>query len=114
MVNEYCTCGAHLPPDARFCHKCGKPQYELPVVEPALPADPPADAALRLLPGVGWRNPTAVRVASIAGAIISLLLLIPLPPIINVLWMFLVLIAGGFWSVHLYRKRTTTEVSVRS
>lgn len=23
-----CNCGAQLPEDARFCHKCGKPQYE--------------------------------------------------------------------------------------
>lgn len=23
-----CTCGATLPDDARFCHRCGKPQYE--------------------------------------------------------------------------------------
>lgn len=23
-----CTCGAQLPDDARFCHRCGKPQYE--------------------------------------------------------------------------------------
>ena len=28
VVPEYCTCGAQLPPDARFCHKCGKPQYD--------------------------------------------------------------------------------------
>ena len=25
-VPEFCTCGARLPEDARFCHKCGKPQ----------------------------------------------------------------------------------------
>jgi hypothetical protein len=23
-----CNCGAQLPEDARFCHKCGKPQFE--------------------------------------------------------------------------------------
>jgi hypothetical protein len=28
-VNDMqCTCGAQLPDDARFCHRCGKPQYE--------------------------------------------------------------------------------------
>jgi hypothetical protein len=26
-VEPRCTCGAVLPPDARFCHRCGKPQY---------------------------------------------------------------------------------------
>ena len=30
IVLEFCTCGAQLPPDARFCHKCGKPQYDYP------------------------------------------------------------------------------------
>ena len=29
---DFCTCGAELPPDALFCHKCGKPQRE--IVEP--------------------------------------------------------------------------------
>src|SRR5689334_2027095 len=23
---DFCTCGAQLPEDARFCHRCGKPQ----------------------------------------------------------------------------------------
>jgi hypothetical protein len=26
--NMQCTCGAQLPDDARFCHRCGKPQFE--------------------------------------------------------------------------------------
>ena len=30
---EFCTCGAELPPDSRFCHKCGKPQREEIAVE---------------------------------------------------------------------------------
>src|ERR1035441_4085433 len=29
---DFCTCGAQLPPDSLFCHKCGKPQRE--VIEP--------------------------------------------------------------------------------
>ena len=28
-MSEFCTCGAELPPDALFCHKCGKPQREI-------------------------------------------------------------------------------------
>src|SRR3954453_7443593 len=64
--NEYCTCGAKLPEDARFCHKCGKPQFELiepeepAVVEPVppVPVQPPPQPQ-----GVGFRNPAAVRVA---------------------------------------------------
>ena len=40
IVPEFCTCGAQLPPDARFCHKCGKPQYDYPGVEEPEPAPP--------------------------------------------------------------------------
>src|SRR5690349_20503527 len=45
-----CTCGAQLPDDARFCHRCGKPQYEEDIarlreqeatVAPPQPVSPP-------------------------------------------------------------------------
>jgi len=119
MVNKYCTCGARLPGDARFCHKCGKPQVELPEPEIPAPVQAPVDLPAAVAPpspplGVNWRNPAAVRVASLAGAVASLLLLLPLPPVINVFWMLIVLVAGGFWAVHLFRKRTHLEVSVAS
>src|SRR5436305_1359982 len=58
-VAERCTCGAQLPPDARFCHKCGKPQYDYPGLEteavaqaPTPPPPPP--------PEISFRNGTAV------------------------------------------------------
>lgn len=43
-----CTCGAQLPDDARFCHRCGKPQYEEDIARleeqerQSIPAPPPA------------------------------------------------------------------------
>jgi hypothetical protein len=116
MVNGYCTCGAQLPPDARFCHKCGKPQFEMLADEPAEVVAPVVAEPVVALPPppVSWRNPAAVRAASLAGALTSLLILLPLPPPINALWAFVILVAGGFWSVHLFRKRTRIEVSVRS
>ena len=40
-----CTCGAVLPEDARFCHKCGKPQYEEDIARLAAETAPPAPAA---------------------------------------------------------------------
>src|SRR5258708_21315931 len=43
LMPDFCSCGAQLPEDARFCHKCGKPQREEIVVEP--PPAPPAAAA---------------------------------------------------------------------
>jgi hypothetical protein len=118
MVNGNCTCGAQLPPDARFCHKCGKPQFEwTPEPEQVTDVPTPVAAAPATAPpptGVSWRNPVAVRVASLAGGLSSLLILLPVPPPINVIWAFLILIAGGFWTVHLFRKRTRVEVSVRN
>ncbi len=35
---DFCTCGAQLPPDALFCHKCGKPQREIAPVAAEAPA----------------------------------------------------------------------------
>ena len=32
IMPDFCTCGAQLPPDSLFCHKCGKPQRD--VIEP--------------------------------------------------------------------------------
>ncbi len=37
---DFCTCGAQLPLDALFCHKCGKPQRD--VIEP----EPEIESAL--------------------------------------------------------------------
>src|SRR6202034_1529404 len=45
IVPEFCTCGAQLPPDARFCHKCGKPQYDYPGLDEPEPATPPVEVA---------------------------------------------------------------------
>ena len=65
---EFCTCGAQLPPDALFCHKCGKPQRELIAPEFHVPehaefAPPPAAPPLspEALP-MNFRNPVALRI----------------------------------------------------
>lgn len=118
IVTESCTCGAPLPPDARFCHKCGRPLYAEPVaipepqtvavVEPTPPK--PVDAPA----GIGLRNPVAVRIALLAGAITSLLTSFPLPTFIALLWLIVVIVGGGFWSVYLYQRRTGSYLSVRS
>jgi len=109
-VPEYCTCGAQLPPDARFCHKCGKPQRaedlvfeEQPVVA-APPPPPPAEPAP--LAAINFRNAIAVRVALLAGALAFLMsaVLGPLG--------LIALAAGGFFAVYLYRRRTGAMLSV--
>ncbi|MGA2725301.1 MAG: zinc ribbon domain-containing protein [Bryobacteraceae bacterium] len=102
---EFCTCGAQLPPDALFCHKCGKPQRELVAPEIHIPehaefAPPPAPVpvALEALP-MNFRNPVAMRIAftaAILGALLSWV------PVLNVvLWL-----GAGYFAVFFYRRRT--------
>jgi len=72
---EFCTCGAQLPPDALFCHKCGKPQRELVVPETHIPEH--AEFALPLAPSavnpeaapMNFHNRVAVRIALLVAVI---------------------------------------------
>lgn len=108
-----CTCGAVLPEDARFCHKCGKPQLEddiarveaeqsAPVAPVQAPLQPPT--VEKTLPGISFRNTRAVLISLFvaAGALIGLmavsLLIAPLAP--------LVLCAAGFIAVRMYRRQS--------
>jgi hypothetical protein len=122
LVNEFCTCGARLPEDARFCHKCGKPQREEPEIEalaneasPPPPAEPPPlpVTAPAPPPGISFRNPAAVRAALISSAIATLAGIVPLPGLFHTLWQLLAIVAGGFVSVYLYHRRTGDYLSVR-
>lgn len=117
---EYCTCGAKLPPDARFCHKCGKPQYDYPGLEeteptPVIAAEQPAirPPAFVQIPGeIGFHNRLAVRIGFIAALAAVFVFLIPLP--FPFLRLFVAFIAGGFFAVLLYKRRTGQILSVRS
>ncbi len=104
---EHCTCGAELPPEARFCHKCGKPQREedraaeAPVEHPPLPQPPPSVAA-----AIDFRNSLAVRVglfSALMATLLNLVLVYACP-----LW----LMAAGFLGVYLYERRTGQELTV--
>lgn len=70
---EFCTCGAQLPEEARFCHKCGKPQREEPVLEqpPEVPEiEIPVVAKVETPvtpPPINLRNRHAVRAALLGG-----------------------------------------------
>ena len=122
MVNEYCTCGAKLPEDARFCHKCGKPQREEPEIE-ALAQETqvsasPDPAALdpvvaQALATIGFRNPMAVRASLVASALATLAGLVPLPGPFHSLWQLLTITAAGFASVYFYQRRTGAYLSIR-
>lgn len=107
---EFCTCGAQLPPDALFCHKCGKPQRDIPVPENQMPPPPPPPEAapppaprIEALP-LTFHNPIAVRIGltvALSATILSLTVL----PLVS--WP-----AAGFFAVVLYRRRTGITVNV--
>src|SRR3984957_8547658 len=117
VVPAYCTWGAQLPPDARFCHKCGKPQYDyMPVVEEAEPEPvaPPLSELqpLRLATDIGFHNGLAVRIGFVAaiGAVLIAMLPVPLPFV----RLPIAFVAAGFLAVFLYSRRTGQTLSIRN
>lgn len=114
-VPEFCTCGTQLPPDARFCHKCGKPQFDLPdaVVEPPIMVPAAVLPGPRQTAEINFRNRTAVRVGLLAAAIASVCISLPIPMRLNVVWMLGWLVGAGFLAVYLYGRRTGEVLSVQ-
>jgi len=115
-VPERCTCGAQLPPDALFCHKCGKPQREIvtPVEVEIPPPLPPLPVVAPAPPPIGFHNGPAVRIALLAG-ILSIVVSalagqLALPKATAMVW----LVATGFLAVFLYRRRTGQRLSAIS
>lgn len=117
---DYCTCGAQLPDDARFCHKCGKPQGEelSPEPETELPPLVLTPVAVTAQPSeINFRNRIAVRVGFLVAGLVILAstfasLLGSLPA---QFFAFVVLfLFSGFLSVYLYMRRTGQALSVRN
>lgn len=113
---EFCSCGARLPEEARFCHKCGKPQFDYDAMmaetrdlPPAVEAQAVAAAAPEIPQEIGFHNRIAVRIAFI-GALNSLLLFFLLSPI-PLLAIFGSFLLAGFLAVYLYRRATGQNVS---
>jgi hypothetical protein len=116
-VPERCTCGAQLPPDALFCHKCGKPQRELLEADPEPAVETPAIAtplvAAPVAPApvpIGFHNGPAVRVALLAGVLSIVIWGIGgriAPPVFFPVWMIL----SGMLTVFLYKLRTGQRLS---
>jgi hypothetical protein len=104
---DFCTCGTQLPPDALFCHKCGKPQREIAAEEPEpqpVPAYlPTPEASPPEFPPVSFRNPVAVRIGLLLA--VSATVLMGLLPFLN--WL-----AAGFFAVLFYRRRTGSLLNV--
>lgn len=109
-----CTCGAVLPPDARFCHKCGKPQYEEDIARLAA-QEPPAPAPSSVITSpphsarIGFRNHRAVLV-SLAVAAFSLIALCGAALVAPVLGPGIVC-GAGFAAVRFYKRRSPEPLS---
>jgi hypothetical protein len=103
---EYCTCGAQLPPDAVFCHKCGKPQREIAAVAPEpVPAPPPL---------VEPPPPTAAPAKVTNGAAIRTALPVAIGATCLFFLPYLNWIGAGFLTVFLYRRRTGQYLNMES
>ena len=109
---EYCTCGAQLPEDARFCHKCGKPQFEYPGIDLEPEAVPPLPAAANPVE-ISFHNRIAVRVSFLAALLAFLLTAFPLPPFITVIRLLVCFVAAGFLAVFIYKRRTGQTITIR-
>jgi hypothetical protein len=113
FVAEFCTCGAELPPDARFCHKCGKPQRDEPFFAaaeaPAAPEPLPQLPATVAPPEIGFRNGLALRVGLLSGSLAFLASSLPFHPAFRLLF----LLGAGAFAVYLYRRRSGFPVEIR-
>jgi hypothetical protein len=128
IMPEICTCGAELPPNARFCHRCGKPQREEVVpetvargpegtleVETAAAPGPQGTATgaqpPTAPPRVNFHNATAVRIGLLMAGIASLLSALPTMALglagLAIWW-----VSAGFLSVYIYRRRTGQFLTV--
>jgi hypothetical protein len=110
-VPEFCTCGAQLPPDALFCHKCGKLQRDEPLPVPDELVPPPVavvSAQPTGPPEIGFHNAQAVRVAFLVGSVAFLLFSLPFHIVLKLLF----LLGAGVFSVFLYGRRSGYSVEI--
>jgi hypothetical protein len=125
-VEEICTCGARLVPDALFCHRCGRPLRPLIAEdEPAEqedappPAEPEPDrvvitnAAIEPEANVDFRNWVTVKSCLLA-ACLSIALVVLLPLFGAGVLFPLVFVGGGWFSSYLYCRSSAQLINVRS
>ena len=124
-VAEFCSCGAQLAEDALFCHRCGKPQRELPEVHapdvqepqeetiaPAAAA-PVAETAPAFSSEINFSNRGAVRICLFCAVGASVLSSLPLG-MLSVFWLLLTLLGSGFVAVYVYHRRSGQYLAARA
>lgn len=104
-----------LPPDARFCHKCGKPQYDYPGLVEDTPVPPPLPVvpvvAAPPPPEISFHNRLAVR----TGFFVALILFVPFMFLLPIPFVpSLIAFLAGFLAVYSYCRRTGHSLSIRS
>ena len=126
---DFCSCGAQLPDDARFCHRCGKPQRADPPPEPEYHSEfehPPgiehsaddlraiaaAAAPAEAPAAISFHNANAVRAGFFTAIIIWVLMIIPLGGLAGIFLKIFVLLGGGFLAVVFYSRRTGQLLTV--
>lgn len=121
MAPEVCTCGAKLPPDARFCHKCGKPQYEYPqpeesepVQSPVLPPPLPETKPPAATAEISFHNRTAVGIGFVVAALAMLIVVLPGPLLFPVLRLIVSFFLAGLVAALWYSRRTGQPLTTRS
>lgn len=118
---ENCTCGAKLVENARFCHLCGRPVFDIapaeiseaqqvPQPQPQT-SSPPARAGVSR---VSFGNPIALRVAILISLGTLLMdLMQGANPVLIIGGLVLWGLAGGCCAVLLYRRLTGYALNVR-
>lgn len=125
-MEEICTCGARLVPDALFCHRCGRPLRPLiaedepveqedaaPPVEPEPDRVVLAKSVIEPEANVDFRNRVAVKSCLLA-ACFSLIFGVLLSPVGSGVLFPFVLFGGGWIASYLYCRNSAQLINVRS
>jgi hypothetical protein len=125
-VEEICTCGARLVPDALFCHRCGRPLRPLiaeeePVEqEEATPAEQPEPERVVIAPpiiapetNIDFRNRAVIKSCLLA-ACFSLVFGVLVSPIGSGVLFPFVLFGGGWIASYLYCRSSSQPINARN
>lgn len=115
-VHEFCSCGARLPEDARFCHKCGKPQFEEDIARESVAEIPPPALPVPaiILGEITFHNVLAVRIGFVIALLSSVVIELLAPFLLGAVFLFTGLVAGGGAAAYFYSKRSGQRLSVRN